>query len=149
MGRRYAITGEDSNTASTTVISLNATTTTRPLIYDMVVGSPTAPADQAANYALRRFTTSNGTGTALTPNAVDPAHPAAVTAASIAHSAEPTYTAGANQLRFSLNQRATFRWVAAPGGELIAPATANAGLGFLADGVTAAFTCTAMIHFEE
>lgn len=149
MARKYSAFGSDSNTVSTTIMSINATTTARPVVYDVIVGAEGTPADNAATYALRRFTTSNGTGTAVTPNALDPGNPAAVTAVSAIHTAEPTYTAGANTLKFSLNMRATFRWVAAPGGEIILPATAQAGVGLLADQVSSAFSATAMIHFEE
>ncbi|OHB75584.1 MAG: hypothetical protein A2W31_00820 [Planctomycetes bacterium RBG_16_64_10] len=64
------------------------------------------------------------------------------------HTVEPTYTT--ELLRFSINQQATFRWVAAPDGELIAPATASNGIGlqfYSVSGGTA--ECQAMFHHVE
>src|SRR3990167_390158 len=98
MARKYSIAGFDINTASTTIVSLNATTTSRPMIYDLTVGSNATPADNACVHALRRFSTTNGTGTALTPAALDPANPAAVHAASRAHTVEPSYSSSADVL---------------------------------------------------
>ena len=46
------------------------------------------------------------------------------------HTSEPTYTSNTEVLEIPLNHRATFRWVAAPGSEIITPATDNNGLGF-------------------
>src|SRR3990172_3436875 len=149
MGRKYQASGQDTNTLSTTILSLNATSTVRPVIYDLICGSDATPADNAAEYSLRRCSL-NGTGTAVTPAALDPADPAAVTASVQAHTTEPTYTAGVNLLNWAQNQRATFRWVAAPGGELILPATTNNGAGFVVDTVAGSTVNTnVMIHFTE
>lgn len=148
MARRYAISGQDTNTLSTTILGLNATSTTRPVIYDVIVGSDATPADNAAEYSLRRFTV-NGTGTAVTPTALDPAMPAAVTGATQIHTTEPTYTAGATVLNWAQNQRVTFRWVASPGGEIILPATTNNGVGLVVDTVTTAANVNACFFFEE
>ncbi len=60
---------------------------------------------------------------------------------------EPTYT-GIALLSIPLNQRATFRWVANPGSELVIPATANNGFGIETD-TAAAVAVTAQIFFEE
>jgi hypothetical protein len=138
MGRRYSVNGNCVNAASATLPLgiVTGTAAVRTQIYDIVLGSDATPADNAAKYAIQRATTA-GTwagagGAAITPQALDPADPAAVTTANqgIA-SVGPTLTAAAFLLQFPLNQRATFRWVAAPGSELRIPATANNGLALL------------------
>ena len=45
------------------------------------------------------------------------------------HTAEPTYTASTELLTIQNNLRASQRWVAAPGFELVIPATNLAGIG--------------------
>ena len=47
------------------------------------------------------------------------------------HTVEPTYTAAKELLEVPLNTRATFRWAAAPGSELVIPATNDAGIGWV------------------
>lgn len=149
MPGNYSVSGSDTNTASTTILGIVAAATVRPRIYDVVLSSTATPADNAGNYSLKRTTTA-GTATAVTPQALDSANPAAVTTAGKAHTAEPTYTAGSDVLYISTNQRATFRWVAAPGGELVVPATANNGIGLLVNSIGgSAVTVDAMFHFTE
>src|SRR3989337_2729161 len=108
MGRRYAIDGQDTNTAGTSILGLTSAATIRPSIYDLICGSDATPADNAAEYVLQRNTAA-GTSTAFTPVALDPADPASLAAAGQNHSAEPTYTAAALLLNWAQNQRATFR----------------------------------------
>lgn len=149
MARRYSIDGQDTNTAATTILGLTSAATVRPKIYDLIMGSDATPADNAAEYVLQRYTAA-GTSTAVTPQALDPGDPASLCSAGEAHSAEPTYTANAILLQFALNQRATFRWVAAPGGELVLPATAANGVGIQVIGIAgSAVNVNATIHFEE
>ena len=149
MARRYAIDGQDTNTATTTILGLTSATTVRPRIYDMVVGSDATPADNAAEYVLQRYTAA-GTSTAVTPQGLDPGDPAALASAGEAHSAEPTYTANAILLQWAQNQRATFRWVAAPMGEIVLPATAANGVGVQVIGIAgSAVNTNVTIHYEE
>lgn len=103
------------------------------MVYDVMVGSDATPADNAASYKIQRSTTvgtwAGSGGAAITPVALDPGDPAAVTTANQGVcSAGPTLTASAFVLGWAQNQRATYRWVAAPGSELKIPATANNGL---------------------
>jgi hypothetical protein len=149
MARRYSVTGQGTNTAATSIVGLTSAATIRPRIYDIIIGSDATPADMAAEYAFRRYTAA-GTSTAVTPQALDSSDPAALASAGQAHSAEPTYTANAIVLDCSVNQRATFRWVAAPGGELVLPATAANGIGMQVitlSGSAVNVTCT--LHYEE
>jgi len=149
MARKYAIATSDTNTASTTAISVTATAAVRPMIYDLLVGSVATPADNAGEYILQRYT-ADGTGTANTPTALDSGDPACTAVAKVNHSVEPTYTANLFLLRFATNQRATFRWVAAPGSELKAPATASNGIGLLQNAIGgSAVAISYTVLFEE
>lgn len=133
-GRRYSIATTDTNTAATTQLGLVGTSAVRPQIFDILVSSVATPADNAGEYFVQRITTT-GTSTGVTPAALDSGDPAATCPAGANHSAEPTYTANTVCLRFATNQRATFRWVAAPESELKGPATASNGFGLLANAV--------------
>lgn len=146
----YSIDGQDTNTAATTIIGVDAGSTARRIkVYDLILGSDATPADNAAEYNLQRYTV-DGTSTAITPQALDPADPAALAEAGEAHSVEPTYTANAILLNLASNQRATIRWVAAPGGELVIPATADNGLGLQSITVGGSAVNTVVtIHFIE
>ena len=147
---KYSIDGQDTNTAATTLLGVDAgATPRRGKIYDMTVGSDATPADNTAEYVLQRYTV-DGTSTAVTPQALDPADAAALSEAGEAHSAEPTYTANAILLQWAQNQRATYRWVAAPGGELVFPATADNGIGVQVIGIAgSAVNMNVTQHFEE
>lgn len=149
MARRYAVPVSDTNTASTTMAGITSAATIRPSIYELIIGSPATPADNAWEFYLQRYTAA-GTSTAFTPIALDPADPASLASAGFNHSAEPTYTANAYLMRISGNQRATFRWVANPGAELKMPATAANGIGIFSNSIAgAAVAMTFTIYFEE
>lgn len=149
MARRYSVSGTDTNTASTTQIAITSAATVRPKIYDLLIGSVATPADNAWDFQIQRYTAA-GTSTAVTPQKLDPGDPAALASAGVNHSAEPTYTANEILLRIGGNQRATFRWVAAPNGELVLPATAANGAGLLSNAVGgSAVAYLYTLHFEE
>lgn len=128
MARRYSVAGSQNAAATTTIIGLTSAATIRPVIYDFVMGSAAAPADQANNVQLKRYTAA-GTATSVTPQALDPADPSALAGAGENHTVEPTYTAGAIMLSVSFNQQATVRWVVPPDDGIILPATAANGIG--------------------
>lgn len=148
---KYAI--DFQRTASTTGsvgnVTADATRPRRIKLYDIMMGSEATPADAALLWTLQRCTTA-GTGTGVTPQPLDPADAATEADAAENHTIEPTYTAGAILLNVPLNQRATFRWVAAPGGELVCPATASNGFGLQTDTIsTGTPVITAQVHIEE
>jgi hypothetical protein len=60
-----------------------------------------------------------------------------------------TYTSGTEPFYIGVNQRASYRWVAAPGSEIVMPAVSSAGLGFRSrsGGYTGTATVTCM--FQE
>lgn len=149
MPRPYNGYGTDTNTANTTQVELRSATTIRPFVYDLLVSSNATPADNSGEYALRRTTTAGTAGSTFTPVALDPGDPASLATFNVNHSAEPTYTANSDLLHFATNQRATFRWVAAPDGEIILPAAAN-GMGLISlavggSAVAMQYTC----HWKE
>jgi hypothetical protein len=148
---KYGVTLQRTASATLSVGALTApgAGARRAKIYDLMFGSEATPADNAFLWQLQRCTTAGTAGTNPTPNPLDPADAAAVTVAGQAHSVDPTLTGGALPLTVALNQRATFRWVAAPGGELVIPATANNGFAIRTPtaGGLVAVSCTA--HFEE
>jgi len=149
MARKYVVDGSQNAAASTTVIGITSATTIRPVLYDLVFGSAATPADQAFNMQVNRYTAA-GTGTTVTPVAIDPGDPAALAAAKENHTGEPTYTSAAVVLSFSVNQQATFRWVVPPDEGIVMPATANNGLGLrfvTVSGGTALSEATA--YYEE
>lgn len=121
------------------VLAAAAASPRRAKLYDWGFSCDAAPADNVFTHIAQRATTV-GTGASPTPNSLDPADTLASTIqAKDTITVDPTLTAGAVLLAKPLNQRATFRWVAAPYGELIIPATANAGIML---GLSAASTTT-------
>ena len=148
MARRYTVHGQGDVGTTKTVLGLTSATTVRPKIFDIVVGCAATPADVASQFQLVRYT-ATGSGTAANINPLDPDDPASLSASLQNHSSEPTYTSNKELAAFSINQRNTFRWVAAPGGELVLPATANNGIGLktAARGGTANHEAT--FFFEE
>lgn len=146
---RYAIdfTRTASTTASVGTFTADATRPRRAKLYDLTVGSEATPADGVFRWVVQRCTAA-GTGTGVTPQPLDPADAATEMDAAENHTIEPTYTASALLLVIALNQRATFRWVAAPGGELVIPATASNGLG-LQTPTAATVAVSATLHIEE
>ena len=122
------------NLARTASLSLSlgswssSATVRRTKLIELTVGQTAAPADNTVQYVLQRFTAA-GTNTAVVPQPLDPADAAALTVGGVNHTVEPTYTANQILLTIPMNQRATFRWVAPPGGELLTPAVSANGIG--------------------
>lgn len=138
-----------STSASLGTMTADATRPRRLKVYDVAFGSEATPADAALLWTFRRCTAA-GTSTAVTPQNLDPADATTEYDAGENHTIEPTYTAGAILGNFPLNQRATFRWVAAPGGEWVMPATASNGFGIETDTIsTGTPVITATAYAEE
>lgn len=137
-----------SASASVGAVSAPGSSMRRYKLYEFVFGSEGAPADVANLWQIQR-TTAAGTSTAVTPQLLDTADAAVVTVAGQNHTIEPTYTAGAVVADAPLNQKATYRWIAAPGKEIVVPATASNGLGIKTPTAGSAVAITAMVYFEE
>lgn len=147
---RYSVkmTRTASATLSVGNVTADATRPRRGKVYDLILSQAEAtPADGNTLFQVQRCT-SAGTASAVTPQSLDPADAATEMDAAENHTVDPTLTASAILLSVGLNQRATFRWVAAPGGELVFPATASNGLAFRTP--TAALVTTSITaHVEE
>lgn len=115
-------------------------------LYELIVGVTGAPADNAFLWRVLRTNTAAGTSTGATPNPIDPADAAALMSGGSNFTVNPTL--GVTLLDIPLNQRATIRWVAAQGAELIAPTTVLNGLGVQTPTMTA-LTVNATIYVEE
>lgn len=148
--RAYSVSGPNASGAATkTLVTVIGSTTVRPRVFDLIIGTQASPADQAAEYALKRFTAVGTAGSSPTPLPLDPSDVASIATAGITHSAEPTYTAGGTLVDINLNQRATFRWVASPGMELVGPATASNGIGLQLVAATTALVAYGNVFFFE
>lgn len=130
------------------IINLEGGTAVRHALYDVIIGSDDTPADKAARYVVERTTDAGTGGSALTEAPMDPADPASlVTAKSGTFGTKP---ADANEmLMISVNQRATFRWVAAPGGGIIAAAAAADGLMLNSEAASSAWATEATLIWLE
>jgi hypothetical protein len=128
-----------------TLISLTAETATLcgGKLYDLILGAAGTPADNAVEIDVSRQT-AVGTSTVVTANSLDPAQRAAGSISEANYTAEGTITANSGLLKFVLNQRASFRWQAVPGSELIWPAVDENGLAVRAK--AAAYTGTYDAH---
>lgn len=110
---------------------ITGATTTRDRLYEFAVGSDATPADAGVKFSWRR-TSARGTQSAtVTPTAIDSADPASVSTYDTAWNVNPTITASSDLYQWAQNQRATFRWIAAPDSELVIPATSGAGLALM------------------
>ncbi len=154
MGDKYAvgltqtaISAVEGDTGTDAVGELLATTAVRGRIYDLLFSHGSAPADTVVRWEVPRGTTS-ATGAAAVENSLDTDAPTAEILAEEEVTVGPTVTADSQVLDFDLNQRATFRWVAAPGGEIVIPATAAATVFFNASSGTAQIA-RITAHWEE
>ena len=128
--RAYSAAGSGAVGADKTLVTMVSAATIRPAIYDIVIGCAATPGDSATKFVVQRFTAAGTPGSSVTPEPIDPADPAALASSgSGVFSVEPTYTASKILQVISLNQRAAFRWIAAPGFEFKALATAASGIG--------------------
>lgn len=148
---RYAATGEQTVTATPgdTALAVLAVTTTRAKIHDLIFSQSAVPADTVIQWIVRRLTAVGTEGAGVVPVALDPDAPAAQLDGAENHTVEPTYTAATELHDFDLNQRASFRWVAAPGGELVIPATATNGIGITPISAAYSGDVKATAHWQE
>lgn len=102
-------------------VSAATATLTNAKIYDVMFGTLGTPADQSYQFDMSRSTTIT-TGTTAAPIPLDPSARAAGSVGTVNFTAEPTVTATSSLFNLGVNQRASYRWVAAPGSELVVPA---------------------------
>lgn len=145
---KYSIAGNKGTASVRSIINhrADAGAPSRGRVLDYMVGSITTPADSAFDHELYRTSTA-GTGAANTPSPLDPADTAAVNDSSDTYTVDPTI--GVLLLRVPLNQRATYRWVAAPDCGLVFPATASNGItGGVASATTTDFSATMIVDSQ-
>lgn len=150
--RAYTVNGiSESGTGPKTNVTIIASTAVRPRALEFVIGNQTAPnaTDQQFTFALQRFTAAGTAASNPTPLPVDPGDVASVTTAGITHSAEPTYTSTGVIFGNAVNQRASWRWVANPGYEPMAPATSANGFGLKHVSVAVAIVSNGTVMFLE
>lgn len=133
-----------------TQLTLTAATATltRGKIYDVLIGTNGTPADNPMEFDISRQTTA-ATGTAAIPVALEPGDRAAGTVGVINATVEGGITATSSVFYIGLNQRASYRWVAAPGSELVIPNTNLAGFALRSRSATYTGTSTAQAYHEE
>jgi hypothetical protein len=125
-----------------------ASLTRRGKIYDILVGTDGTPADNYMEYDLARMTAPS-TSALVAANPLDPAD-AAMASGSVANSTtEGTFTSSGQVWYIGVNQRASYRWVAAPGSEFVYPATSSAGLGLRARSGAYTGTATGNVLTQE
>ena len=145
----FAGTQQANTTTYKTQVSITAatgaTTLRRGWVYDVTFGTDGTPADNTVTYKIDRQTTV-GTQTSITPAPLDTSDAAALLVCGGNTTVEPTITASTILLEVATNQRATYRWVAVPGSELVVPATNVAGLG--ARSKSPAYTGTTLVSWQ-
>ena len=139
-------------TASTTLsvgtlVASSGVQVRRFQVYDIAWSSEATPGDGVFLHRVARITAA-GTSTAVTPVALDSADAAAVEVAGQANTVDATYTANSTLISVALNQRATWRWIAAPGGELVAPATNASGFGWATPTASSLVAVTATVMYQ-
>lgn len=153
MARSYAVSGAPTNTQSATLplMTLIGSTSVRAKLFAFDVSSEATLADQSIKIGIQRCTSAGTPGSNPTPQALDPADPAAQSTCGLSvFSVGPTLTANAFLWLGAINLRASFHWQAAPAKEMVIPATANNGLALMPLVVNgAAYANDLCLHFEE
>ena len=149
---KYSVSDQGTNTAGDTMLYFvnGATSPGRLKLYDILIGSDATPADQAADYRIRLATNEDATpgGDVITPQPLDAEDRTVLSnAVGFTITGEPTGTT--DLLIIALNQRASFRWVAAPGSELICDAAEDNGFAIFPESVTSAFACNLTMLYVE
>jgi hypothetical protein len=119
----------------------------RNKIYDVLIGTNGTPADNFMEFEIARVTTAS-TSTTVTPPPLDPADAGAVSTVTVNSSTSGTISVP-DLFYVGINQRASYRWVAAPGSELVAPATSSAGFQLRCRSAAYTGTATGNILFQE
>jgi hypothetical protein len=148
---KYSSSGSQTLTTSIVTalgITSNTSTVQRNWIYEFVLANVGTPADLVSLHTIQR-TTAPGNATPVTATKMDLADRVAQAVVGEDHSGEPTYTSNEQLFEIGLNHRATYKWQAAPGSELVLPATSGDGVGF---GATHASATTdwrvGALHYE-
>mgnify|MGYP001571009458 CR=1 FL=1 len=147
---RYAASGTQTAVGASpgkTALVVLASALTRAKIHHFALSVGGTPvADNILEWLIRRVT-ADGTGTAVTPTLLDPGAPVAQLTARQGYSAEPTF--GTTLFDLAVHQRSIYQWNATPGGELVLPATAGAGIGLTPVHASYAGAAGSVAHWSE
>ena len=147
--------------SSATSANVGAGAFRRGKLYDLLVGTNATPADNYLEFDVELVTlatTPTGIVSTLISSlsstyALDPADVAFVAAMSINSTGEVGVTAVTERWYVGINQRASYRWVAAPGSEILYPANSSAtgsnGLSVRARSGAYTNTATVTTLFQE
>lgn len=146
-GTHQAIT---STYKSLVQVTAQTTSLKRGKVYDVMFGTLGTPADQTYEWDMSRCTTLGTGGSTPVAAPLDPADAAAFTVVTADSTSEGTYTGATSMIYLATNQRASYRWVASPGSELVWPATNLNGFGLRTRSVSGGTaTASADVLFEE
>jgi hypothetical protein len=140
------------------LLAITAESTTlgvaRANIYEIGVGPIGVPNTTDCNIvwdlsAITAAGTANGAG--MVPVALDSADVAGRIVADANYTVNPTITANSSRWGIGLNQRGSYRWTVNPGGpgEIVVPATDEAGYLIRAQSTNFASTCFAELKWRE
>lgn len=151
MSRSYAVSGglTTPNSATLPILNILSPGSVRPRIYEIFLGSSSAPANHSGKFNVTRCSTAGTPASNPTPAPIDPGDPAALCTVGLATFSSTPPTLGPVLLQWSMNQQATIRWQAREGKELVGPATSNNGMAFMNPTVDSTFTTDFTIAFEE
>lgn len=127
----------------------------RGKLYDLAIGTNGTAADNSMEWDISRITAGStftyaGIVSSISANALDLADSAMASFAVVNSTAENfTVTANSQLFYLGMNQRASYRWVANPGSELVWPATSSAGLVLRARSAAYTGTVTGDVWFQE
>jgi hypothetical protein len=158
-----------SATYKSIVVTANSTAATgtyvglrRGKIYDLLIGQAAVPADNYYEWDVCRCTyaasTAITTGGVLMLSslsstfALDGADAGAVAAITVNSTVETYLTAPTELWYIAINQRASYRWVAAPGSEMVYPANSSAainGCALRARSSAGTGAVSATLYFQE
>jgi hypothetical protein len=130
------------------LVASSGTSLQRFKVHEFVFGTDGTPADNSYTFDVSRCT-DEGTGTTVTPNKLDLADGAFLGLGKANHTVEPTVTATSSLWSSGFNQRASHRFVAFPGQELVAPATNVAGFVFRFKSPSYTGTATVQAEFAN
>jgi len=129
----------------------------RGKVYDLLVGTNGTPADQFMTWDCSRMSVMRSTVTTGFVGAISSVSSAfaldtadgLIQAQAVANTSAEIFTYTNSLWSVGVNQRASYRWVAAPGSEFLYPATSSAGIGarVLSGGYTGTTTVTML--FQE
>ncbi len=109
-----------------------------------------SPSDNLLTVTAQRTSADGTAGSTPIPAPLDPADGACTAVCQTNHSAEPTYTSAEEVFGpIGMHMRATYRWVAAPGKEIVVSDAANVGVGWFAAHASVTPEHTLMAYFSE